>query len=70
VFFGRQSNNRISGNVYCLVRGMTSGRSDKRFTPPSELLVLSFDGSLDHTQVPAIDILTFNDAAVLTDDSE
>jgi hypothetical protein len=33
-----------------------------------ELLVLSFDRSLDHAQVHAIDILTFNDAAVLTDD--
>jgi hypothetical protein len=70
VVFGRQSNNRISGNVHCLVRGMTSCRAGKRFTPPLELLVLSFDRSLNHTQVHAIDILTFNDVAVLIDDSE
>jgi hypothetical protein len=70
VVSGRQSNNRVSGNVYCLVGGMTSCRAGKGFTLPLELLVLSFDRSLDHTQVHAIDILTFNHAAVLIDDSE
>jgi hypothetical protein len=70
VVFGRQSNNRISGNVNRLIRGMTSCRAGKRFTSPLELLALSFDRSLDHTQVHAIDVLTFNDATVLVDDSE
>ena len=57
-------------SLHCLVSGMTSCRAGKGFTPPLELLVLSFDLSLDHTQFHAIDILTFNDAAVLIDDSQ
>jgi hypothetical protein len=70
VVSGRQSNNRVSGNVYCLVRRVTSFRAGKGFTPPLEFLVLSLARSLDHTQVHAIDILTLNHAAVLIDDSE
>jgi hypothetical protein len=49
---------------------MTSCGAGKRSTSPLELLALSFDRSLDHTQVHAINILTLNDAAVLIDDSE
>jgi hypothetical protein len=49
---------------------MTSCRAGKGFALPSELLVLSLDRSLDHTQVHAIDIPTFNHAAVLIDDSQ